>query len=179
MSNEMLRRGLVQVYTGNGKGKTTASLGLAMRATGHNHRVIIIQFMKGSSNYGELKAAERLSPQLTIRQFGLETFVSKDNPSAEDIKEAQRGLEAAREVIFGGNYDLVILDEINVALDYNLIPLDEVLQFIKDKPAALELVLTGRYAHEQIIEAADLVSEINLVKHPFYNGVDAREGIEF
>ncbi|MFZ5651553.1 MAG: cob(I)yrinic acid a,c-diamide adenosyltransferase [Bacillota bacterium] len=173
------RRGCLQVYTGNGKGKTTASLGLAMRAVGHEHKVIILQFMKGSSNYGELSTAAKYLPGLTIEQYGLETFVSRENLSPEDIEMARKGVERAREVLTGGGYDLVILDEINVALDYKLIQIEQVMDLINLRPPHVELVFTGRYAHEKIIEAADLVTEVNLVKHPFYQGVEAREGIEY
>jgi len=174
-----VRRGCLQVYTGNGKGKTTASLGLAMRAVGHGHKVIMIQFMKGWSNYGELTTAEKYLPHMTIEQFGLETFVDKANPTPGDIELAQKGVERAKTVLLGGSYQLIILDEINVALDYNLVELDQVMELIDIRPSHVELVLTGRNAHEKIIEAADLVTEINLVKHPYYQGVEAREGIEF
>ena len=176
---DQIRRGCLQVYTGNGKGKTTASLGLAMRAAGHGHKVMMIQFMKGWSNYGELTTAEKYLPHMTIEQFGLETFVDKENPSPGDIEMAQKGVDRARAVLSGGGYHLVILDEINVALDYNLVKLDQVMELISLRPPHVELVLTGRNAHEKVIEAADLVTEINLVKHPFYQGVEAREGIEF
>lgn len=176
---DRLRRGCLQVYTGNGKGKTTASLGLAVRAIGHGHKVFILQFMKGSDNYGELETARKYLPNLTIEQYGLQTFVSKENPSREDIGEAQKGYRRALEVVSGGDYHLVILDEINVALDYSLISLDQVMKIIESRPPHVELVFTGRYAHERILEAADLVTEMSLVKHPFYQGVEAREGVEY
>lgn len=173
------RRGCLQVYTGNGKGKTTASLGLAIRAMGHGHKVIMIMFMKGSKNYGELETARMCLPHLTIEQFGLDTFVNKDNPTREDIDQARKALARAMDIVSEGNYDLVILDEINVALDYQLVPLDQVMKLIETRPPHVELVLTGRYAHPKIIEAADLVTEVALVKHPFYQGVEAREGVEY
>ncbi|MHB8157783.1 MAG: cob(I)yrinic acid a,c-diamide adenosyltransferase [Desulfocucumaceae bacterium] len=176
---DLPRRGCLQVYTGNGKGKTTASLGLTLRSVGHGHKVFIIQFMKGSSSYGELTAAQKYLPGVTIEQYGLETFVSKENPSPEDVEKAQKGIVRAREIVSAGNHDLVILDEINVALDYSLVSLDQVMEIVNLRPAHVELVFTGRYAHPQIIEAADLVTEANLVKHPFYQGIEAREGIEF
>ncbi|MFZ5632236.1 MAG: cob(I)yrinic acid a,c-diamide adenosyltransferase [Bacillota bacterium] len=176
---EQVRRGCLQVYTGNGKGKTTASLGLAIRAVGHGHKVIVIQFMKGAGNYGELVTAQKYLPNLTIEQYGLESFVNRENPSPEDIKLAQKGLARAMEVVTGGEYDLVILDEINVALDYNLIKLGQAMALIENRPPHVELVFTGRYAHQKIIEAADLVTEVSPVKHPFYQGVEAREGIEY
>ncbi|AGL01356.1 cob(I)yrinic acid a,c-diamide adenosyltransferase [Desulfoscipio gibsoniae] len=179
MSRPRLNQGLVQVYTGNGKGKTTASLGLALRAIGHGYKVFMLQFMKGSKDYGEIQAAEKYLPNLIIVQSGLETFVSRDNPSRTDIELAIQGLNTARKVISEGHYDLVILDEINTALDFNLIEPGDVLEIIKSKPCHVELVLTGRYAPKEITEAADLVSEVTLVKHPYYQGVTAREGIEY
>jgi cob(I)alamin adenosyltransferase len=173
------RRGCLQVYTGNGKGKTTASLGLTLRSVGHGHKVFIIQFMKGSDNYGELESARKYLPGVTIEQYGLETFVSRENPSPEDRELAQKGIARAREIVAGGEHDLVILDELNVALDYNLVTLDQVMDLISARPTQVELVLTGRGAHQKVIEAADLVTEVTLVKHPFYKGIEAREGIEY
>lgn len=179
MSHPRLSRGLVQVYTGNGKGKTTASLGLALRAVGHGFKVFMLQFMKGSKEYGEIKAAEKYLPNLIIVQSGLETFVSKENPSQADIDMARSGLETVKKVITEGHYDLVIMDEVNIAMDFNLVPVEEILEIIHNKPPHVELILTGRYVPEKILEAADLVSELKLVKHPFYQGVEARRGIEF
>jgi len=179
VSRPRLTKALVQVYTGNGKGKTTASLGLALRAVGHGYKVFMLQFMKGSKDYGELQAAEKYLPNLIIVQSGLETFVSKENPARADIDLAKRGLETAKKVIDEGHYDLVILDEINVALDFNLIDLEEVLEIIKNKPEHVELILTGRYVPRKIIDQADLVSDVTLIKHPYYQGVSARQGIEY
>ena len=173
-----MEKGLVQVYTGNGKGKTTASLGLALRAVGHGHKVLVIQFMKGNINYGELEASKRLSPYLTIKQMGRETFVSKSNPDPIDIRLAQDGFALAKKAITGKEYDIVILDEINVAVDYGLIPLSELLQLIDSKPATVELILTGRNAKPEILEKADLATEMVELKHYYQNGVQAREGIE-
>jgi len=172
------RRGFLQVYTGNGKGKTTASLGLSMRALGHGHKVIMLQFMKGSY-YGELTTAQKYLPGLSIEQYGLETFVDEESPSPKDVELARQGIARAREVLTECSYDMVILDEINVALDYNLVNLEQVMELTSLRPPNVELVFTGRNAHEKVIEAADLVTEITLVKHPFYQGVDARQGIEF
>jgi len=179
MSRKRIDKGLVQIYTGNGKGKTTASLGLALRAMGHGYKVFMLQFMKGSKEYGELQAAEKYLPNLIIVQSGLETFVSKENPSQADIELARQGLETAKKVIKEGHYDVVILDEINVALDFNLIDLDEVIELVKNKPERLELILTGRYLPGRLAEYADLISEVSLVKHPYYKGVPARKGIEY
>ncbi|BAF59505.1 ATP:corrinoid adenosyltransferase [Pelotomaculum thermopropionicum SI] len=173
------KNGMVHVYTGNGKGKTTAAVGLALRAIGHGRRVFMLQFMKGSKNYGEIIAAEKYLPSFTIVQSGLETFVDRENPSPEDIRLAIEGLETAREVIFENRYDLVILDEINVALDFGLIPLEEVIELIKNRPPEMELVLTGRYAPKEIIELGDVVSEVCLISHPYYHGVEARKGIDY
>lgn len=172
-----MKVGLVQVYTGNGKGKTTSALGLAMRAVGHGFKVIMIQFMKGRVNYGELESARRLG--IEIVQFGRPTFVNKENPDPIDVEEAHKALSFAKEVLKKGDYDMVILDEINVALDFNLIPLKDLLELIDSKPDSVELVLTGRYAHSKVIERADLVSEVIEVKHPYMKGVEARKGIEY
>ncbi|HWJ04023.1 MAG TPA: cob(I)yrinic acid a,c-diamide adenosyltransferase [Verrucomicrobiae bacterium] len=170
--------GLIMIYTGNGKGKTTAALGLALRAMGHGKRVFIMQFMKGSKEYGEVKIAGQL-PLLTLVQSGLESFVIKGAPSAEDLRLARRGLDLAWEAVKSGQYELIILDEINVALDYDLVPLAEVLELLKTKPAGLDLVLTGRYVPEGVLELADLISEVKEVRHHYNSGVQAREGMEF
>jgi cob(I)alamin adenosyltransferase len=172
------RRGTVQVYTGDGKGKTTAALGLALRAAGHGLRTYVIQFMKGSANYGELKVAETL-PWLVIEQSGRDTFVDRKNPAPEDVDLARAGIEKARAAIESGVYDLVVLDEINVALDFGLITLDDVRGLIAARPPSLELILTGRSAHPEIVKIADLVSEILKIKHHYDAGVEAREGVEF
>lgn len=173
------RNGLVHVYTGNGKGKTTAALGLALRAIGHGYKVFMLQFMKGSKNYGEIIAAEKYLPDFTIVQSGLETFVSKENPARVDIDLALDGLELAKKVLSENRYDMVILDEINVALDFKLIPLNEVVKLVKSKPHEMELVLTGRYVPKEILELGDVVSDVTLVNHPYYHGIEAREGIEY
>jgi cob(I)alamin adenosyltransferase len=173
-----LEKGYVQVYTGSGKGKTTAALGLGMRALGQGLKVYIIQFMKGNINYGELSTAARLAPECTLKQMGRECFVDKKNPDPIDIEWAARGLRLAEEIISRGNHDLVILDEINVALDYKLIGLDEVLEMIKARPKHVELVLTGRYAPIEIIDIADLVTEMREIRHYYRKGVSSRTGIE-
>lgn len=173
------RLGLIQVYTGDGKGKTTAALGLALRAVGHNLKVYMIQFMK-EWPYGEVKAAQRLKPNLTIVQFGRKEFVNKDNPDPKDIELAKKGLKHAEEIIKSGKYDIVILDEINIAVAWNLIPLEEALKVINQKPLHVELILTGRYAPKEFIEIADLVTEFKEIKHPYrLKGITARPGIEY
>ncbi|MFQ5712106.1 MAG: cob(I)yrinic acid a,c-diamide adenosyltransferase [Candidatus Geothermarchaeales archaeon] len=170
--------GLVHVYTGDGKGKTTAALGLAMRACGHGFRVYMIQFMKGGWDYGELRVAEKL-PNFTIRQFGRPTLVDKGKPSKIDVDLAREALSHAKEVVGSGKYDIVILDEVNVALEWKLIELSEVLEMIREKPRSVELVLTGRYAPRELVEVADLVTEMREVKHPYSRGILARKGLGY
>jgi len=172
------RRGTVQVYTGNGKGKTTASLGLALRAVGHGLSVYMLQFMKGSSNYGELTSAGKL-PNFTIEQSGRDEFVDRANPAQVDIDLAAEGLAKARAAVSSGDYDIVILDEANVALDFGLIALEDILTLIEQRPEHVELVLTGRSAHPEVVKVADLVSEVLNIRHHYDAGVEAREGIEY
>jgi cob(I)alamin adenosyltransferase len=173
-----LSQGLVQVYTGNGKGKTTASLGLSLRAVGHGLKVYILQFMKGSTVYGELESACRLAPELTIEQVGRDTFVSRSHPASEDMDLARAGFEKAKRIVLSGDYDLVVLDEINCAVDFGLLPLEEVKELIRHKPQQTELVLTGRGVHPEIVELADLVTEMREIKHYYNSGQHARTGIE-
>jgi cob(I)alamin adenosyltransferase len=175
---EKYRKGLVQVYTGNGKGKTTAAFGQALRAVGQGFRVCVIQFMKGRK-YGEFLAAEKHLPNLTIHLAGLDSFVMRENPAPLDIELARQGLKLARRAIAEGDYDMLILDEINVAADFGLIPLGDVIDLVKNKPASLDLILTGRYAPPEIVAIADTVSEINEVRHHYHAGVKERAGIEF
>ncbi len=173
-----LEKGLVQVYTGNGKGKTSAAFGLALRASGRGLKVYVIQFIKGGFDYGELYIIDRL-PDVTLRAFGRGKFITAKIPDKEDVMLAQQALRLAEEVVPSGKYDIVVLDEVNVALNLKLVSIDEVLGLIKSKPSHVELVLTGRNAPEQIIEVADLVTEMREVKHPFNKGFAARKGIEF
>jgi len=170
------RTGTVQLYTGEGKGKTTAALGCALRAIGHGAKVYMVQFMKGDKSYGELKVKV---PRLKIVQCGLPTFVDKDNPSKEDRTLARKGLKLAEDAISSGKYDMVILDEVNVAVDYGLVPVDELVRIIRVRPDSVEVILTGRYAHEKLIDLADMVSEIKEIKHHYRKGIQAREGIEY
>ena len=173
-----LEKGFIQVYTGNGKGKTTAALGLALRAVGREMRVCMIQFLKGGGPYGEHLAAEKLAPYLTIIQTGSSDWCRKGNPGPEDVRLAREALTMAEKTLTQGRYDLVILDEINNAVHYNLVSVDDVLHLIEQKPAQVELVLTGRNADERIIAAADLVTEMREIKHYYKAGVAARIGIE-
>jgi cob(I)alamin adenosyltransferase len=168
---------MIQVYTGNGKGKTTAALGLGLRAAGQGLKVCMVQFMKGKTNYGELRSAKRLG--ITIRQFGRPDFVDKKNPHPEDFRGAQQGLAFALDAMSNGRCDILILDELNVALNYKLVSLRQVLALLAAKPSNIELVLTGRYAHKKILAAAGLVTEMKEIKHYYRQGTPARSGIEF
>jgi cob(I)alamin adenosyltransferase len=178
MDKPFQNRRLVQVYTGPGKGKTTSAMGLALRACGHNWKVLMICFMKGDPNYGEVKSSKEIK-NFTLIQSGLTTFIKKGDPSPEDIRLAKEGWEKAIQALKDDTLDLLILDEINVAVDYGLIPLEDVINLIENKPDHVELVLTGRYAHREIQKRADLVSEILEIKHPYQNGIPSREGIDY
>lgn len=172
-------KGLVQVFTGEGKGKTTAALGTVLRAAGHGLKISIIFFIKGQSSQGEYKTLTAL-PNVKVASFGLRQFIHKNNViNPIEKAQAQAALAAAREDITGGNYDLVVLDEINMAVFFNLLDVQDVLQLIKDRPPRVELILTGRKADEKIIAAADLVTEMTKIKHPYDKGIKARKGIEF
>ena len=177
------KHGYIQVYTGNGKGKTTASLGLAMRALGRCWKVLIIMFTKGGDDYGELNSFRNLSPNiaqdLTIVQAGLDRIVYSNNKTNDDAKEIQKGWKLAKNAIKNDEYNLIILDEANIAIDLNFIDVDEMVSVLKNKPDDMEIVLTGRNAHPKIIEIAHLVSEIKPVKHYWDKGVSARKGIEY
>lgn len=172
-----LEQGCVQVYTGNGKGKTTASLGLALRAVGRGLNVCVFQFIKGGGRYGEHLAAEKLAPFLTIIQTGRPGWVNTKDIS-EDRNAAQEALVQARELLTSGRFDLFVCDEINGAVGFGLLDVEQVLELIQCKPEKTELVLTGRNAHQRIIEAADLVTEMQEIKHYYKAGVPARIGIE-
>ncbi len=172
------RKGLVQVFTGDGKGKTTAALGMALRALGHDMKVFVAVFMKGDYPYGEWEALARF-PNITIARFGFRTFTDPKNVKPEERKQARLALAAAREAMLGGEYDLVILDEVNVAVGFELIPVDNVVALIKERPPQVELILTGRRANPRVVELADLVTECVKVKHPFDKGTRARPGIEY
>lgn len=170
-----INKGYIQVYTGNGKGKTTAALGISLRAVCANKKVCFAQFVKGM-RYSELEAAKYL-PNFEIIQFGRDCFIY-NNPTVEDIELAREGLKRCREILKSGDYNLVVLDEINVALFYKLFPLEEVLEMLDQKAPNVEVILTGRYALQEIIDRADLVTEMKEIKHYYKIGVPARIGIE-
>ncbi len=185
-----LNQGLVQVYTGTGKGKTTAALGLAMRAAGHGLRVCFIQFLKGGWDSGERKAAARLSPEIELHTFGAAQWGDRSRadadtpwwelpPSEEDREQAREAMLLGRRAVTGGDYDIVVLDEVLGALKFELVAGEELLSLICAKPSKVELVLTGRDAPDEVLKAADLVTEMNAVKHPYHRGIQARQGIEY
>jgi cob(I)alamin adenosyltransferase len=172
-----MKQGLVQIYTGNGKGKTTAALGLSLRAAGRGLKVFIAQFVKGMF-YGELEALKRFAPQITLHQYGRKCFI-RDEPTEEDVRLAREGWQEIRDVLKSAKYDLLILDEIGIAIHYRLISLEEVEELLRSKPDSVELVLTGRKIPEALYEQADLVTEMREIKHYYNAGVQARKGIEF
>lgn len=172
-----LEKGLVHVYTGNGKGKTTAAIGQGMRAIGAGLKVYMIQFMKGYP-YSEMEALKKIE-NFILTQFGRAEFVNKKNPAEIDIQYAQQALNHAEKIIKSNKYHVVILDEINVAMDYKLIDIKKVLKLMKEKPKNMELILTGRYAPKEILKNADLVTEMTEIKHPYKKGVQCRKGIDY
>ena len=177
----MSKDGLVIVYTGNGKGKTTAALGLAMRAVGYEHKVCMLQFIKGSWHYGEMDSSKKLEPNFELIAIG-KVFVGildDNSPREEHEKYAAEALRICREKINSGNYNVVILDEVNYAINLGLIDVQEIIKLIKEKPSNLDLVLTGRDVKEEIVELADLVTEMKEIKHPFKSGIKAKKGIDF
>lgn len=172
-------RGLILVFTGNGKGKTTAALGLGLRAWGHEMKVLILQFIK-SRTCGEHLAARQMQPGLEIRPLGLGFIDFKDPQAvARQQQAAREALDKVEKAMLSGQYQLLILDEILYALKYHLIPLQDVMDLLERRPEALHLVLTGRDAPPEVIERADLVTEMKEIKHPFQQGIDAQKGIEF
>ena len=171
-------RGLIAVFTGNGKGKTTAALGLAFRALGHEHRVCIIQFIKGSWKYGELEAATRFKPLLDFHVMG-RGFTWKSDDLEKDKAAAREAWEFAAQTIHENRHELVILDELTYLSHYQIIEEEEILAVLRDKPASMHIAITGRYASEALIQLADLVTEMREIKHPFQDGVKAQKGMEF
>jgi len=177
----MSKNGLTIVYTGKGKGKTTAALGIALRATGYKKKICMIQFIKGSWHYGEMESSKRLEPEFEMVAIGkgFVGIIDDKSPKEDHQKIAKEAIRISNEKIQSGKYDIVILDEINYAVNLNLISLDDVLDLIKSKPENVDLVLTGNYAKEEVIEAADLVTEMKEIKHPFQKGIKAKKGIDF
>ncbi len=175
---KILTKGYIQIYTGNGKGKTTAAIGQAVRASGFGLKTYIVQFMK-EFPYSELNSLKYLKNWITIEQFGGDDFVYKKQlPDSEEISKAKMGLNSAKDKMLSKEYDLIILDEINVAIYFKLFKTSEIIDFIKQKPADVELILTGRYCPDELIEAADLVTEMREVKHYYQTGVTSRKGME-
>ncbi len=170
--------GSIYLYTGNGAGKTTAALGLALRSVGHEHKVVIVQFMKGRKDIGEYKIQEKLAPYYEIHQFGREGFVDLKNPAKEDIEIAQKGLEFAKESL-KKEPDVLILDEINIAVAINLLKVSDVLELINNIPEKTVVVLTGRHAPKEFIERSDFINEINDIKHPYQKNIKSQKGIQY
>ena len=177
-SAKSFRKGLVEIYTGDGKGKTTAALGTVLRALGHGLRVYAAIFMKGDYPYGEWEFMAK-QPNIKVERFGLRSFCDPNNLKPEEIEQAQKALSSARAAMLSGNYDVVLLDEVNVAVGWKLVKLDDVLKLVKDKPVNVELILTGRRADPALVQEADLVTEMLNIKHPYEKGIKARQGIEY
>jgi cob(I)alamin adenosyltransferase len=179
--NMSLDKGLVVVYTGKGKGKTTAALGIVLRSVGHGYRVGMIQFIKGEWYYGELSSSKRLEPEfeMIVAGKGFVGIIDDDHPIQEHQKAAQDALALARERLSSKMYDVMILDEINYAMKLNLIPVKNVIDIVKEKPRKTTLVLTGNYAPAEVIAVADLVTEMREIKHPYQLGIKAKKGIDY
>ncbi len=169
-------KGFIQIYTGNGKGKTTAAIGLAIRAVGAGKKVFMGQFLK-SGNYSEMKSLKKMADQITVEHYGLGRFI-KGQPSKKDIEAGMNGFKRVAQIIEKGEYDLVILDEGNIAVKYNIFSEQEMLRLFEEKPDHVEIIVTGRFATSRIMEKADLVVEMKAIKHYFEKGVKARVGIE-
>lgn len=174
-----MARGPINIITGHGKGKTTTALGLGMKAVAQGRKVLMIQFLKGPDSSGEHAAAGTMEPEFTLRAMGRVGFLSRQGGDDLDRVLAQEAIKAASEAMLTNGYDMVILDEINVAVSLGLVPAEELLAFIENKPEKVELVLTGRYARAEVIDRADSVLEMHKVKHPSDTGIPAQEGIEF
>jgi cob(I)alamin adenosyltransferase len=172
------RKGLIIVNTGNGKGKTTAALGVAFRAAGNDFRVYIGQFIKGSRQYGELVTAERLRPSIEIAPMG-EGFTWETRDRERDTQKAHEAWSVFKSKLLSGEYQVVVLDEINCVIDYGYLPVEWVVEVLSQKPEMAHVILTGRNAHPEIIKIADLVTEMKEIKHPFHQGITAQKGIEF
>lgn len=176
-----MESGLIIVYTGKGKGKTTAALGMALRAIGHNYKICMIQFIKGSWHYGEMSSSKKLEPdfELTAVGKGFVGILDDKTPKEVHQKIAKEAIEIAKEKIISEKYNIIILDEINYAVNLGLVELADVLDLIKNKPQGITLVLTGNHVKQEIIDVADLVTEMKEIKHPFQRGIRAKKGIDF
>ncbi len=174
-----LTKGLIYVYTGDGKGKTTAALGLALRAAGHGLKVLIIQFMKKRPNSGEIRALRATDLPITIKQFGRRGFLKSGAPEPADIRMVHQGLQYFKEAMDSGAYDIIVLDEINMAIYFGLVNQDEVIDLIQSRTSRLHLLLTGRRATKKIMDLADLVTEMKEVKHYYHRGVNAQKGLDY
>lgn len=177
----MVEKGLTIVYTGKGKGKTTAALGIALRATGYKKKICMIQFIKGSWHYGEMDSSKRLEPEFEMIAIGkgFVGIIDDKSTKTDHQKIAKEAIKISNEKIQSGKYDIVILDEINYAVNLDLISLSDVLDLVKSKPQNVDLILTGNYAMKELIEVADLVTEMKEIKHPFQQGIKAKKGIDF
>nr|WP_321525920.1 cob(I)yrinic acid a,c-diamide adenosyltransferase [uncultured Cohaesibacter sp.] len=172
-------KGLIIVHTGKGKGKSTAAFGMAFRSLGHGHRIAVIQFVKGAWDSGEKRMLEKFSELVTIKAMG-EGFTWETQDRNKDIANARAAWDAAKEAILDPEIRFVLLDELNIVLRYDYLPIDEVVSFLRDhKPEQTHVVITGRNAKDELIEIADLVTEMTLIKHPFRSGIKAQEGIEY
>ncbi len=177
----MTEQGLTIVYTGKGKGKTTAALGIALRASGYEKKICMIQFIKGSWHYGEMESSKKLGPNFEMIAVGkgFVGIIDDKSPKEEHEKIAKEALKISEKKILSGDYDIIILDEINYAVNLGLITINDVMELIKSKPAHLDLILTGNYAKDEILKLADLVTEMKEIKHPFQKGIKAKKGIDF
>jgi cob(I)alamin adenosyltransferase len=173
-----MEKGLVHVLTGDGPGKTTSALGTALRAIGHGYAVYMIMFVKGKSDYGEILLSKKI-PNFTLAFSGRDAFVDRKNLERIDFELAEKNLALAKEVVMSRKYDVVILDEINVAIDFGLVKLNDVIGLVKMKPREVELILTGRCAKKELLELADYVTEMREIKHPYKKGILARVGVEY
>lgn len=176
-----MESGLVIVYTGKGKGKTTAALGMALRAIGYNYKICMIQFIKGSWHYGEMSSSKRLEPEFELTAIGKGFVGILDDKTPKEVhqKIAKEAIEIAKEKILSEKYNIIILDEVNYAVNLGLVELEDVLDLIKNKPHGITLVLTGNHVKQEIVDAADLVTEMKEIKHPFQQGIRAKKGIDF
>lgn len=170
-------KGYIHIYTGNGKGKTTAAFGLALRAAGAGKKTFIAQFVKGMT-YAEIDAASQYLPMITIRQYGLDCFIVNE-PTPKDIDVARKGLEEVKQIVLSGDYDMIVLDEATIAVYYKLFSAEELIEVVQSRTEETEIIITGRYAPPELIAVADLVTEMKEIKHYYQTGVQARKGIEF